>query len=308
MKIRNDRRSEYFADINIPDKEGDDVEVVACFKLDPDMLIGEGDSRVCIALDSSVSIKEMFGVGSVGMFSPKPNYIEMVTRSVGKILMQVSSEELMPVFYWALGRKGEGLELAGQFSADEIEHAEIKGPKVEKWGRGTKLLPSLRYICETISQDMNFTMAVIITDGFIEDEDEAIQYCMEIGREIQSGARETLKLVLIGIGNEVNAEQLERFDDMFEGTELEDDVDLFSSGIAASIQDEGEILDILFGELMTEDVIVAPSGRILDEWGNMVANYTDGLPGKIRFTLPKGATYFSLEIQDLIIEQPVTNG
>ena len=153
MKIRNDQRSEYFADLNVLNVSNDEREVVACFKLDPDMLIGEGNSRVCIALDSSVSIKEMFGVG-MGMFNTKPNYIEMVTKSIGKILMQVSSEEHMPVFYWALGRKGDALEMAGEFSEEEIDQAQIKGPQVEKWGRGTRLTPTLQYICDHVAQDI----------------------------------------------------------------------------------------------------------------------------------------------------------
>jgi len=135
---------------------------------------------------------------------------------------------------------------------------------------------------------------VIITDGIIEDEEPSMKYCMQLGKEIAAGKRKPLKLVLIGVGEEVDAGQLERFDDMFEGTDLEGKVDLWSHGIAASMKDEADIIAVLFGELMTEETIVAPSGSVLDGNGSEIASFSDGLPGKFDFKLPKGCKAFTV--------------
>jgi hypothetical protein len=92
----------------------------------------------------------------------------------------------------------------------------------------------------------------------------------------------------------VDEGQLEELDDMFEGTDLEDKVDIWSHGIAAEMKDEADILGVLFGELASEDMTVADSGSVLDANGNEVASFPDGLPAKIRFTLPKGCTSFTV--------------
>ena len=114
-----------------------------------------------------------------------------------------------------------------------------------------------------------------------------------------------IKLILIGLGDDVDKDQLERFDDMFEGTDLEDDIDIWSHGLVADIKNEDDILGILFGELMDEKKIVAPSGKILDSDGNVVVTFADGLPGKFTFMLPASCTSFTLQaggrevVQDL---------
>jgi len=75
------------------------------------------------------------------------------------------------------------------------------------------------------------------------------------------------------VGEEVDEGQLERFDDMFEGTDLEEDVDIWTHGIAASMQDESDILGVLFGELISEETMVADSGSVLDANGNEIKSF-----------------------------------
>ena len=280
------------ADVNVLKQSDGSVKIVACFSPDPDLLVGEGESRVVLALDASRSLKEMFGFG--GAFGGTPNYVELVGRKLGEILSGVSRHGEVAVVYWAIGPSGGDMEELGRFSTADVATAKINGPKTKKWGGGTQMLPAIKYICDVVAKGSDWTMGVVVTDGIIEDEDACMKYCMKVGQELASDKRGDLKLVLIGVGAEVDKGQLERFDDMFEGTKLEDDIDIWSHGIAASMQDESEITDVLFGELMSE-VEVAPSGRALDANGQEVATWTDGLPGKVTFFLPKGNASFTIK-------------
>ena len=92
---------------------------------------------------------------------------------------------------------------------------------------------------------------------------------------------------------------------MFEDTPLKGRVDLFASGVAADMRDEDDIVGVLFGELMTEEVMLAATGRVLSG-GREVKSYPDGLPGKIRFQLPDGATEFTVETPNGSVTQDVS--
>lgn len=285
------------ADVNVlPQKDGSH-EVVVCFTPDIDILVGEGESRVVLALDASRSIKSMFGGG---VFGDNPNYAQAVARKLGAILCGVSRSGKVAMMYWAL-KAGDATEIIGEFDETKCAAANIGGPKNSKdWGKGTHLLPTIKHIAETVDKGSDWTMGVIITDGVIEDEEACVKYCLQLGKklktDIAAGTRkkDSFKLVLIGVGEEVDEGQLERFDDMFEGTDLEGDIDLFSHGVAASMQEETDILAVLFGELMDEEMVVAASGSVLDDDGNEIASWSDGLPGKFRFTLPKGRSSFTV--------------
>ncbi|MBO1349118.1 MAG: hypothetical protein EBE86_017785 [Hormoscilla sp. GUM202] len=47
---------------------------------------------------------------------------------------------------------------------------------------------------------------------------------------------------------------------------------------------------------MSEDTIVAPTGRVFDSSGRQLAEWPDGMPGKFIFNLPKGETEFVIRI------------
>ena len=297
------RPTKPLADVNVlPEKDGSN-EIVVCFMPDPDLLIPEGQSRAVLALDGSRSIKKMFGLG--GPFGGDPNFVELVSRKLGEILCGITRPPKVSMLYWATGAGGAEIEDIGEFDEAGCKSADISGPP-QKWGTGTQLLPPLKHIIDTIGASSEWTMGVIITDGIIEDEEACMKYCMKVGKELAAGKRKDLKLVLIGVGEEVDEGQLERFDDMFEGTDLEDDVDIWSHGIAASMKDESDIIGVLFGELMTEELIVADSGSVLDDNDNEVKSFPDGLPGKFRFVLPKGCTSFTVHTPKVDVTQDIS--
>lgn len=287
------RPTKPLADVNVQVQKDGSVEVVVCFMPDVDSLVGEGDSRAVLALDASRSIKERYGGG--GIFDPKPNYVQGVARKLGEILCSVTRTGKVSMLYWAMGPGGGDTEIIGDLDEAACGKADISGPKKKNsWGTGTKMLPAIKYVCETVGKSAEFTMGVIITDGIIEDETDCMKYCMQIGKDIVDGKRKTIKLVLIGVGVEVNEEQLQRFNDMFEPTPLKGKIDLWAAGVAADIKEEADIIGILFGELMSEETIVAATAKVV-AGGKVVANFSDGLPGKFRFNVPKGCKEFSIQ-------------
>ncbi|MCI0699833.1 MAG: hypothetical protein L0241_01940 [Planctomycetia bacterium] len=292
------------ADVNLlPQKDGSH-EVVVCFMPDVESLVGEGDSRAVLALDASRSIKDQFGVG--GVFDTKPNYVQGVARKLGEILCGVTRSGKVSMLYWAMGPGGAETEEVGEFDAPSCLKAGIVGPKKKNgWGTGTQMLPAIRYTIEKVGKDADFTFGVIVTDGIIEDEAACLTYCMKLGEEVAKGKRKPVKFVLIGVGAQVNEDQLQKFNDMFEETPLKGKVDLFASGVAADMQSEADIIAVVFGELMNEEVEVAASGRVTAD-GKELANFADRLPGKFRFVLPKGIKEFTVETPNGSVTQDVS--
>lgn len=293
------------ADVNLlPQKDGSH-EVVVCFLPDVESLVGEGDSRAVLALDASRSIKDQFGVG--GIFDAKPNYVQGVARKLGEILAGVTRTGKVSMLYWAMGPGGGETEVVGEFDAPTCLKTNIVGPKKKNgWGTGTRMLPAVKYIVEDVGKGSDLTLGVIITDGIIEDEADCMTYCMKLGESIVQGKHKQVKLVLIGVGAQINEEQLQKFNDMFETTPLKGKIDLWASGVAADMRDESDIIGVLFGELINEETIIADSGRVVSS-GLELKNFSDGLPGKFRFILPKGHTEFTVETPSGSVTQDVAD-
>ena len=288
------------ADVNVLTHNDGSHEIVVCFMPDPDLIFGEGDTRAFLALDGSLSLKKMYGFG--GPFGGDPNYVLGVARKIGTILTSITFSGEASAIYWAVSPDGSQTESIGTFDENGWENADISGPKKQKWGRGTKLLPAIRYGYETVAKGATGTIGVIITDGIIQDEKACIDYCLSIGKTLVGTKPEPFKLVLIGIGEEVDEGQLERLDDMFEGTGI--NYDLWSSGMVASMQNEDDILGVLFGELTSD--LVASTGWVEAGSGKMLAEWSDGLPGKFRFILPKGETEFTIRTPAQDITQDIS--
>ncbi|MEZ6127170.1 MAG: hypothetical protein R3C59_00645 [Planctomycetaceae bacterium] len=299
------------ADVNVLGLEDGDYEVVVnILPTDIEDIVGEGELKTALAMDASRSMKPMFGGSSVFDEDPQPNLVQAVTRKLAGLITDMTQDSI-EIFYWALD-KGEGLEQVGTFDRSTVAKASISGPKKRRWGVGTHLLPTIRYFAETIDKGSDWTFGVIITDGLIQDEQACVDYCMKLGRriaaDVESGRRRdnSFKLVLIGVGAEVDQDQLERFDDMFEGTDLEESIDLWSHGVASSMQQESDIMNVLFGELASEAQIVAASAVILDAQGQELASFTDGLPGRFRFVLPNGNRSFTVKTPKSEVTQDIS--
>ncbi len=291
--------SKPLADVNVIQQADGSHEIVVCFMPDPELMIGEGHSHAFLALDASLSLKKMYGYG--GPFGGDPNHMQAVARKLASMLCDMTHSGHVTGLYWAVSPDGSATETIGAFDQQTWMNTSITGPKKEKWGKGTRMLPVLNWIRDDLAKQADWIMGVILTDGQIDDEQACLDICMNMGRDMANGAMSQLKLILIGLGEKVNKEQLERFDDMFEGTDLADAVDIWSCRPINSIENEDDIMNVLYGELMNEDTVVAPNGRVESGSGQLLGSWDQGLPGRFRFILPRGETRFVVRtpIQDV---------
>lgn len=287
---------EPFGEVNVHKKQNGDLEIVATILMVPDI---EG-ARTGLALDASASMKRMYGASGIvsGVFASAvgvPNVVEPVARTMASYLANFSSDGKVCLIYWACSADGSQIEEVGEFNAQDAHKIVIAGPKQHPWGRGTKLLPPVKHFVDNKFKDAPWAICVFVTDGVIEDLDDVKKYCLQFAKQISSGHRSFIKLVLIGVGEEVDEGQMEELDDMFEGSGIKDpdgnDIDLWDHKLASEMQKVEEI----FAEVVSENTIVASTGRILNNSGTVVKEYTDGLPAFLRFDLPSGSTAFTLE-------------
>lgn len=298
---------EPFGEVNVYKQRNGSLQIVATILMEPDI-----EGACCgLALDASASMKKMYGanVPIGGLFAKAAgvvNVVEPVARTMAAYLARFSSTSKVNLLYWACSPDGSQVEVIGEVAEEEAQRLVIKGPRKLPWGRGTKLLPPVRYFVETVFRQAPWAIAVFVTDGVIEDLEAVKQYCLQFAREIAAGQRQFIEFVLIGVGEEVDEKQMEELDDMFEGSDLKDPkgnaIDLWDHKLAGEMRQVEEI----FAEVVSEDLIVAGHGRILDGRGRVVKDYADGLPALIRFALPANARSFTLALPEFQATQDIS--
>ena len=316
-----------FGELNITRKENC-LEVVLTALIDPSQSSSGENWQTGVALDGSKSTRELYGrdykfVGSVdtqmllskgyatkknvdgadvlefndegsewmkaeGLLQKSENEIEAIARNAIPYLAEKLDEDGgTTVIYWACGSSGEKIEVVGDLTAAEAASATYAGPT--DWGEGTRLMPAINHFLELFSEaKMGFY--IFVTDGGIDDFEEVKNFTAQLSRDIDAKSCNPVKLVLIGVGDQINRQQLEDLDD------LPDVMDLPYDVWDHKIADEMRGLTDIFSELVDENLILAPSGRITDHQNSVVKDYSDGVPALMTFELPLDATDFSLEI------------
>ena len=308
-KIRKPQKP--LADVNVGEREADGTrKVVACFWPNLGKLRDGTSTRAILAIDGSSSMQMEYGFGQILVAQPV-NYVQQAARRLGRILGITSGANEVLMFYWALG-DGSDTSRIGQFDAAGCENVEISGPRENQWGTGTRLLNALKVCIESDYSTSDRTIAIIITDGVFEDEKACVEYCLGIGYKINDGNHKPVNFYLLGVGNNVDKEQLQRLDDMFIGTDLDGKIDLFSHGLFNSLADVDDelVTAAIYAELMTEDIMVGPACRILSGDGGkaseVLCDFSGGLPGKIEFRLPDGARSFTVDSGSVRATQDVS--
>ncbi len=302
--------------------------------------IGEG-WQTGIALDASASMKTVYGKMLIGeipkavqreytrkgwirrdkrdgdrllVFEPQAyedalargylSHTENLIQSECRTFIQYLADRLdadggTTVVYWACG-KGEEIEVLGDVQGADCSTLVIDGPQKSPYGSGTQLLPALRYFVERFAE-ASYGMYIFITDGRVEDLPAVKRYCTTLAQQIKLSQRNPLKCILIGIGSQIDQEQMTELDYLDTGT----GVDLWDYKLAADIRQVTEI----FAELVDESVIVAPVATIYDDHSDVVKRFTDGLPARVQFSVPRTCEFFELEVagQDRI-RQPLRIG
>ncbi|MDJ1182949.1 vWA domain-containing protein [Roseofilum casamattae] len=235
-----------------------------------------------------------------GYFRPSPNVIQPLAREFTAYLAShLDAKGGTSLIYWACDR-GSELEVIGDFTEAECLLLKINGPSHTTLGEGTKITPAVKYFVDRFVQAKR-GMYIFITDGRIDDMEEIRQYTLQLTEEIAIGKRNSIKCVLIGVGDQIEVSQLAELDDLETGN----GIDIWDHKIAEEMQGLIEI----FAEVVNENQIVAPTGAIYDDRGNLVKKYTDGLPAKLSLSLPPNCQWFELEAygnrirQTLVIPQ-----
>jgi hypothetical protein len=285
---------EPFGEVNVFKDASGNLTVKATVLMVPDV----ENAKTALALDASASMREMYGAGGNPLFgggANQNNLVEPVARTMAAFLAGFSSDASCYLTYWACAPDGSATEEIGRFKSEQLATIPIQGPKRSPWGRQTRLLPPVKLFAEHVFVDTPWAIGVIVTDGIIDDLPDVKAYCLKLGKEIAAGKHAFLKLVLIGLGKQVNEAQMEELDDMFEGSGLKtpagEEIDIWDHKLAADMKK----LDEIFSEVVDENTIVTSSGKVLDAAGNVAKEYSDGVPAVLKFTLPKGSTSFTLE-------------
>ncbi len=299
---------EPFGEVNVY-KKAKAIEIVATILMVPDI---EG-AKTALALDASASMKKMYGISGVvgGIFAQAsgiPNVVEPVAKTMATYLAKFSVTGKTKIIYWACSPDGSQIEDIGEFGENDMQTLSIGGPKKQQWGRGTKLLPPVKHFIDQEFKDAKWALCIFVTDGIIEDLEDVKKYCVQFAKDISTGKRSFIKLFLLGVGEEVDASQMEELDDMFEGSGIKDpegnDIDLWDHQLASDMNK----LEEVFKEVVSEKMIVAGSGRILDDTGKVVKEFPDGVPALLRFNLPSSAKSFTLEFPGGKITQDISEG
>lgn len=269
-----------FASINVEkDDSNNEIKVIAQGSLTRDYL-PEG-TAFGLALDGSRSMNPLYG--PAGSIWGSPNVVEPVAKTMLKFLAECS--ETVNFIYWAVGPGGKELEEIGSVTLNQVDSLKIRPKK--SMGSNTYLLPVIKHFVEDKLKDAPWAMAIIITDGRINDMEDVKNWTKQYAVSVDAGKQKLVKLVLIGLGEEVDVRQLEELDNL----EASVDVDVWSSKLASDIEDLNEIFDEVMG-----DIVIAPSGKILDNKGRELKAYNDGLSARMEFQLKPGSTRFKLEI------------
>lgn len=290
-----------FGSVNVDkDEKTDEIRVIAQVLLDR-LVDDEGKdvegAGFGLALDGSASMKDYYGTESGPFGFGSPNIVEPVAKSMLKFLGEFSGDGTVELAYWAVGPGGKEVEDVGSIKHDQLDSLKIRPQK--RMGGSTHLLPIIEHFVDDKLKDAPWAMAVIVTDGLIDDMADVENWTEQFAVEVDAGKRVLVKLVLIGLGEHVDAGQLERLDDF----EASVDVDIWSAKLAS----EMEALYEIFDEVMSENLPVAPSGKILDNNGNILKTYNDGLPACMKFNLNPNSTAFKVEIPgQQAVEQDLT--
>jgi hypothetical protein len=224
-----------------------------------------------------------------------PNVVEPIAREIIPYLAEkIDADGGTTVIYWACGVSGDKIEVLGDYRSEEAKSAKYEGPK--QWGQRTCLLPAMRYFVDRFD-DAEWGFYVFVTDGRLDDLDAVKAYTADLAKRIAAGEAKSVKCVLIGVGNSVDEKQMIQLDDLPDELGLE--VDIWDHKIAATMRDLRDI----FAEVVDENTMVAPTGRVMDQSGNLAKSWADGMPAKLEFSLPVDSKSFVLEVAGQRIEQ-----
>ena len=225
------------------------------------------------------------------------NIVDPQIRRMLQYLATKDRNAQLRVAYWACG-SDSGVEVIGELSAADLESRRFDGPKV--FGT-TYLMPALtdfvKYMRAQASQGAQRGCAVIVTDGQLFDAAAVKQYSQQIAEEIQAGKLIPLNFVLVGVGSDVDEEQMESICHAeYAGIEH-----MWCHRVAEEMDEIAQLVAVLVDESMT----IASSGRLLDHRDQVLKVYEGRIPAVLEFEVPEGCPHFVLEINGERYQQAI---
>lgn len=253
----------------------------------------DGKERTVLASEAESDAVER------GILSRCENAIEPIARQfVESLASGLDDDGGTTLIYWACGKAGDKIEVVGDIAAEECESLKVGGPS-KGFGNGTMLVPAISYF-EKRFADAPKGIYVFITDGELDDFDQVKAYTRDLAHRIHRGERHPIKFVLIGLGDDLNADQLEELDDLDTGVP----VDIWDHKIASEMRQ----LEEIFAEIVDENEIVFPPSTIHDQFGNLVKDFPLGVPALIEFEISAESEFFEIRCQGEAIRQGLTMG
>jgi len=261
----------------------------------PDQELGFELARAALAIDGSKSMMQPFAGHLPKMLQKNKNIIHPTAQSVAQYLA-ANAKGQVAVTYWACGDDGGEIEPIGMMSKTDLDAVYFSGPK--QWGGGTKLTPVVRYFWEQVFADTTGPgLAVILTDGAWDDDDHGhLQELTEqMCAEVASGARQSMKTVLVGLRLPTNAGEIDHIQSRF--SSLDDfvtgnSVDLWDHKWLDEMEDISEILVEL-----VQDWPLGVGGYVEAEGTKVLT--TDEFRFGMQFQMPAGASAFRLHLNDV---------
>lgn len=255
---------------------------------------------VALYMDGSASMEDEYGPrGILAKLGPVKNQVEPQMRWMLEYLATKDRDGVLRTAYWATG-SGAEIELVGDLDGAKAQQYKFPGPK--SYGKATILLPVLRdYVAhirrEAAERDARRGLAVIITDSQLSDPDDVIAYTKQVAKEIGAGRLPRVNFVFVGVGEQVDEEQMERIcHDEYPGVGH-----LWCHRVADRMEEMAELVAVLVDETMT----VAAGGTIFDEKGNVLKSYEGRLPAVLDFEVPETCKQFTLEVGGQRFDQPL---
>ena len=228
-----------------------------------------------------------------------PNDVEPQVQWMLEYLATKDRNGKLRVAYWACGAKGRGVQVVGELEGKDVRRYKFPGPA--HLGSGTVLTPALKdyvdYLKSVVPKGARRGCAVIITDGQLHDPDEVKRFSHHLAKQIVAGKCPRTNFVLVGVGDQVDEEQLE---DIAHG-EYSGIGHLWCHRHAKEIRNVAEIVAVLVDETMT----VAAGGTIYDDRGTIVKTYEGRLPAVLQFEIGEDAKSFTLEVNGQRYTQPL---
>jgi hypothetical protein len=254
---------------------------------------------VALYMDGSASMEDEYGPrGILAKLAPVKNLVEPQMRWMLEYLATKDRDGVLRVAYWATG-SGADLEIVGDLAGVQAQQYKFPGPQY--YGKGTVLLPVLRdyvaHIRKEVEKGARRGLAVIITDSQLHDAADVTAYSTQVAKEIAAGRLPRLNFVLVGVGNQIDEEQMEDIcHEEYPGVGH-----LWCHRVADRMEEMAELVAVLVDETMT----VAAGGTIYDDRGRVIQVYEARLPAVLEFQVPPNCQSFTLEVAGQRFTQPI---